>query len=82
MKKLILFSVLAVVICVLSFGVVWANDWNISDRWPSEVRTYQPNHGVVIYDTATRSQIAPIPENKWAAASRIEVLSEMKNGGL
>lgn len=78
-SKLFFGIALAVVVSLMIVSVAFAVDWSTDERWPSIVRTFQPNKtDVSIYDTTIRGWYLPIPETKWAADSRIETIKQIE----
>lgn len=84
MNKMYLWIGLVVIVCLMLVGAVittvFAMDWDTSQRWPADIRTYQPTYYRVspMYDTATRGEIAPIQETATQAVIRQQVQDEMK----
>ena len=80
MKSKLFFGIaLAVVVSMMIVSVAFAVDWNPNERWPSVVRTFQPNKtNEPIYDTTIRSWYVPIKETKWAADSRVETIKQIE----
>ena len=80
MKSKLFFGIaLAVVVSLMIVSIAFAVDWSTNERWPSVVRTFQPNKtDEPIYDTAIRGWYLPIKETKWATETKLEIIAEMQ----